>query len=200
MLEWLFNLDRVIFLFINGSLANPVTDAVMPLITNDNFLRIIYGLALVSLLIWGRKRFVWVVVFSLAVVALTDQSSSAWLKPIFERLRPCKTMDVHLLVGCGAGYSFPSSHATNLFGQAFFFGLLFKKYLPYFLGFAFLVGVSRIFVGVHYPLDVIGGMILGGIEGAVMAGVLWKLSQAGQLAPSPTLQPFFGQNRRRSSD
>ena len=100
MLEWLLEIDRAAFLFINGSLANPVTDFIMPIVTNDNFLRIIYGIALILLLVFGRKRFIWVVVFSGLVVALTDQSSSAWLKPAFERLRPCKVMDVNLLVGC----------------------------------------------------------------------------------------------------
>jgi undecaprenyl-diphosphatase len=101
------------------------------------------------------------------VVVLTDQGSSALLKPLFSRPRPCHLGEVHLLVRCGAGLSFPSSHAANLFGQALFFGLWRKKYLPYFLSFAFLVGISRIFVGVHYPLDVLGGMFLGAIVGAV---------------------------------
>ncbi len=196
MLDSLLNLDRAVFLFINNALANPITDALMPLITNDNFLRVIYGLALLSLLIFGRKRFIWVVIFSAIVVALTDQSSSAWLKPAFERLRPCRAMDVHLLVGCGSGYSFPSSHAANLFGQAVFFGLLYKKYSLYFLGFAFLVGMSRIFVGVHYPLDILGGMILGGTEGLIVASLLWKLHLGEKLKPDPLLQSVFECRRR----
>jgi undecaprenyl-diphosphatase len=200
MLEWLLNIDQAVFLFINGSLANPITDALMPVITNDWLLRIVYGLALIGLLVAGRGRFVWVVVFSALVVALSDQSSSAWLKPAFERLRPCKVIDVHLLVGCGAGYSFPSSHATNLFGQAVFFGLLYKKSLPYLLTFAFLVGVSRIFVGVHYPLDIIGGTILGSIWGLMMAGILWALNKSGRLMPPPLMKAvFIGGKRDRGN-
>lgn len=191
MIELLLQIDHALFVFINGSLANPVTDRVMPIITNDNLLRLIYGAILVILLGAGRKPFIWVVGFSLLVVVLTDQTSSALLKPWIGRMRPCKVMEVHLLVGCGGGFAFPSSHATNLFGQAVFFGLLFKKYLPYLLGFAFLVGVSRIFVGVHYPLDIVGGIVAGGFEGALAAYVVWKLDNAKKLKPGPVLCPVF---------
>ena len=191
MIEWLSGIDRTVFTFINQTLANPVTDSIMPIITNDNVLRVLYAAILAVLLILGRKRMVWVAVFSLVVVTLTDQSSSAWLKPWLERLRPCKVMTVRLLVSCGAGYSFPSSHAANLFGQALFFGLLYKKYLPYSILAAFLVGISRVFVGVHYPLDVVGGMIVGGIEGALAAWALLVLDRHSKLRPTPTLRPAF---------
>jgi len=200
MFDWLLNLDRIVFLFINSSLANPFTDSLMPVVTNDNFLRLIYGLALIAMLAFGRKRFIWVVVFSALVVALTDQSSSAWLKPAIERLRPCKVMEVHLLVGCGAGYSFPSSHAANLFGQAVFFGLLYKKYLPYLLGFAFLVSVSRIFVGVHYPLDLIGGMILGTFAGLAAVMAIRTLNRKGLLKPAPLVPATSSRHVRPVGD
>ena len=191
MLEWLNGTDQAVFTFVNQTLANPVTDAIMPIITNDNVLRVLYAAILAILLIFGRERMVWVAVFSLVVVVLTDQSSSTWIKPWLERLRPCKVMTVHLLVNCGVGYSFPSSHAANLFGQALFYGLLYRKYMPYALLAAFLVGISRVFVGVHYPLDVLGGMILGGAEGALAAWALWNLDRRMKLKPKPAMQPIF---------
>jgi len=188
MLEWLLDIDHAVFGFVNKSLANPVTDFIMPVITNDWFLRVLFGLILLALLVFGGRRFIWIVAFSLVAVILTDQSCNALLKPLFGRIRPCRLMTVHLLVSCGPAFSFPSSHAANLFGQAVFFGLLFKKYLPYSLGFAFLVGVSRVFVGVHYPLDVGGGILLGGIIGAAVAGIMWNLDKMGRLRPAPPLE------------
>lgn len=183
MLDWLIEIDTASFIFINIAIANPVTDFIMPIVTNNNVLRVLYGISIGCLLVFGRKRFIWVVALSFIVVTLTDQTASAWLKPLFERIRPCKVMEVHLLVNCGAGLSFPSSHATNLFGQALFFGLLYRKYRVYLIIFAALVGISRVFVGVHYPLDVLAGAIIGGIEGGLAAWLLIYLTRAGKLKP-----------------
>lgn len=183
MLDWLLEIDQALFIFINVSLASPVTDLLMPIITNDNLLRVVYGSSMVLLLVFGRKRFLWVVVLSFILVTLTDQTSSLWLKPLVGRVRPCKVLQVHLLVNCGAGLAFPSSHATNLFGQALFFGLLYRKYSIYLLVFASLVGISRVFVGVHYPFDVLAGAVIGGIEGGLAAWLLMYLTRTGKLKP-----------------
>lgn len=169
MIEWLLTVDRNVFLFVNQGLANPVTDFIMPIITNDNFLRGLYGLLILMVLILGRKRYLWAILFSIVVVVLTDQTSASLIKPLVARLRPCKVMEVHLLVKCGSGFSFPSSHAANLFGQALFWALIFRKVLWPGVVFAFLVGLSRIFVGVHYPLDFLTGTVLGALMGAIVA-------------------------------
>lgn len=188
MLDTILNLDRALFLFINGNCANLLTDFLMPLFTNDILLRVIYGVAMLLLIFFGKKRFIWVVVFSALVIALCDQLSSSVLKPFFDRPRPCHDASgliAHLLVNCGSGKSFPSSHAANLFGQAAFFSCLFRRYSLYLFAFAIIVGLSRIFVGVHYPLDVLGGAIIGIIIGATMALILKRLHNKNLLHPAP---------------
>jgi undecaprenyl-diphosphatase len=69
--------------------------------------------------------------------------------------------NINLLVGCGGSFSFPSSHATNIFAAMAWLSLHYRRHLPLFMIIALLVSYSRIYVGVHYPLDVIGGACLG---------------------------------------
>ncbi|HSG98714.1 MAG TPA: phosphatase PAP2 family protein, partial [candidate division Zixibacteria bacterium] len=124
MVETLYSVDSALFVAVNQSLANPVTDALMPLITNDNFLRIGYALAMALVLWRGDSRLRWAALASAVVIALADQLSSAALKPLFERARPCHDgalESVRLLVNCGAGKSFPSSHAANAFAVCVYF-------------------------------------------------------------------------------
>ncbi len=166
MLELLNSIDQSLFLFINKSLANPVTDFLMPILTSDNLLRVLYGAAMVILLWKGDKKLRWMVLFSAVVLLFTDQISSAILKPYFERLRPCHVLEnINLLVGCGGGKAMPSSHAANVFGQAVLFSLHYKAARWYLYTFAILVSLSRVFVGVHYPGDILTGAILGAIVG-----------------------------------
>ena len=167
MLEWLAEIDKAVFLFINVSLANPVTDFIMPIVTSDNLLRIGYALAMVAILWKGDARLRWMALFSILVLALTDQASAGLLKPMIGRLRPCHVLEnVHLLVGCGGGKAMPSSHAANAFGQALLFGLPYRKARWPLIAFAAVVALSRVFVGVHYPGDILVGAIIGGAIGA----------------------------------
>lgn len=164
MLEFLAQIDRSLFLFINHTLANPVTDFIMPYITSGMGLKILYGIAMVLVLALGNARLRWMVLFSLVVVLLTDQISANFLKDVFGRMRPCHSLDpsqINLLVGCGGGKSMPSAHAANAFGQAVFWGWANKKIGIYLYLYAALVALSRVFVGVHYPFDILVGAIIG---------------------------------------
>jgi len=162
MIEWLNQIDTSLFQFLNAGMANPVFDALMPIVTSDMYLRIAYGLAMVALLTRGDARVRWLVLFSAVALTLTDQTSSSLLKPLIARARPCQVMEsMNLLVNCGSGYAMPSSHAANAFGQAVLFSIAFRKVAPYLIAFAGLVAISRIFVGVHYPGDVLVGSLLG---------------------------------------
>jgi len=172
MLEVLNSIDRALFLFVNVQLANPVTDFIMPIITSDQLLRVLYGAAIAMLLWRGDKRLRWLVLFSAFALLATDQLSAHLLKPLIERPRPCDVMDeIHLLVGCGGGFAMPSAHAANSFAQAVLFALAVPVTRNYLLAAAALIALSRVMVGVHYPGDVLVGAALG-----VMVG--WLLARA----------------------
>ncbi len=162
---WLTSVDRALFFFINDSLANPVTDIFMPFVTADLNLRILYAACLIMILWKGDRRLRLAVIFSLITVALCDQLVSTLLKPLLARPRPCHEMEVRLLVGCGAGFSMPSSHAANLFGQAFFFRKVAPFSAKYLIPLAIIVALSRVFVGVHYPADILVGAAIGTVVG-----------------------------------
>lgn len=178
MLEYLDGIDRAVFFFVNGQLANPVTDFLMPMITNDQFLRAFYGIAMVILLWRGNARLRWLVLFSALAMAATDQTVAHLLKPLIERLRPCHALsDVHLLVGCGGGWAMPSAHAANAFGQALLFAVVEPKSRWYLLFFATMIAISRVFVGVHYPGDILVGAGIGvgiGFIGGMSFGFFQK--------------------------
>ena len=102
------------------------------------------------------------------LITLSDQISSSVLKPYFGRLRPCNDSTMvnrtHLIVPCGTGKAFPSSHATNTFALAAFLSLVLagQQVLKVALiAHAMVVSYSRIYVGVHFPADVLAGALLG---------------------------------------
>jgi undecaprenyl-diphosphatase len=170
MLEFLINLDRALFYFINVSLSNPVTDFVMPIITADDYLRVMYGIAVVLLLWKGNSKVRWLVLFSGIAMLITDQAAAGLFKPLIARPRPCHVLEnIHLLVGCGGGKSMPSAHAANSFAQAVLFGMYFLRFRIALLLVAALIAISRVFVGVHYPGDVIAGALIGSVVGLLLA-------------------------------
>lgn len=102
---------------------------------------------------------------------VSDQVSVQLFKNVFERLRPCHNPDIntmiHITGKCGAKFGFVSSHAANSFALAVFVGLLLKRHYPFIvtgmLFWAAVVSYSRIYVGVHYPGDILGGALLGSV-------------------------------------
>jgi undecaprenyl-diphosphatase len=116
-----------------------------------------------------KANALWLLAFALLTVLLADQVSSTLIKPIFHRLRPCNNPSLALTMrlvvqSCGSGYSFVSSHAANHFGLAAFLIVLFpqKTSMALLLLFwAFAVSFSQVYVGVHFPADVVAGGLLG---------------------------------------
>lgn len=170
MSDFLYSIDVAIFYFINGTLANPVTDKLMPFITDVKNWYITYVLLWFIVLYKGGKYRVGLAIGMILLILISDQISSTFLKHLFERPRPCKVLEnVRLLVGCTDTYSFPSSHAVNNFAAAMFFSYFYKHLKWILFSVASLMALSRIFVGVHYPSDVLGGAMIGLALGFVLA-------------------------------
>ncbi|MFQ6003136.1 MAG: phosphatase PAP2 family protein [Candidatus Zixiibacteriota bacterium] len=162
LLENLIQLDTSLFYFFNVKLQNGLFDFLMPILTNLDYWRIPLGLLVVLLLVFGKKRGRIAVVLLIFGIALSDQFCNNVLKPLIQRIRPCHVLeDVHLLVNCTNSYSFPSSHAMNIFTGCILLSSSYRKIKTLLLIMAILVSYSRIYVGVHYPLDVLAGAILG---------------------------------------
>jgi len=165
LIQFLHTIDRNLFSFCNKTLQNALLDAVMPFITdlNKNPAALVVVGILWLLLLWrggngGRVAALLLV----PTIAFSDQLNSSLLKHLIVRPRPCHVLtDVHLLVTCGSGYSFPSSHAVNNFAGALVLSYFLPRWTWAFFAFAGLVAFSRIYVGVHYPADVLAGAIIG---------------------------------------
>ncbi len=116
-----------------------------------------------------KKESMWIIIGVIATVVLTDQISVKLFKEVFERLRPCHEESiahlVHVVRKCGGQFGFVSSHACNTFGVAAICGLFLRKHYSWILwallGWALIVSYSRIYLGVHYPGDIICGGLLG---------------------------------------
>ena len=176
MIDWLSHLDVEMFRYVNGACANAVTDVIMPQITSDWNLRIGYAVVMLLLLWKGPKERRWQVLGSIVALAASDLLASSVMKPLIERPRPCQTLaEIHLLVKCGSGWSMPSSHAANAFAQFAFWVTFAPRYRWYLLIIAFLVAISRVFVGVHYPGDVLVGSLVGGVTGCLVAMLLQEV-------------------------
>ena len=172
-LQTLQSWDATLFQFVNGSMSNPFFDAVLPFFREKWFWAPLYlFIVAFSWLNFDKKG--WLVVLGLMVaVGLADFTSSSLIKKNVQRLRPCNdpamVEKVTLRANCGAGYSFTSSHAANHFAAAVFlvgvFGGLARWVRPAALVWAAAIAFSQVYVGVHYPGDVLGGALLGAAIG-----------------------------------
>jgi len=128
---------------------------------------IIPAIAIFSGLIYvERKRGVVLIFSAILILIINDFISHQILKEFFERTRPCNALDI--LKGiphCTNSFSFPSNHASNIFTLATLSSLCYKNTTLLALAVALIVGFSRVYLGFHYPSDVIGGAICGIVMG-----------------------------------
>jgi undecaprenyl-diphosphatase len=185
--------DKKLFVLLNSKWTNPFFDAVLPYFRDSVFWAPLYLFLLVFIALnYGKKGLWWSLAF-VCTLAITDIVSSRVFKLSFERLRPCQDPfffdQVRLLLkGCSASYSFTSSHAANHFGMAAFVSLTFfptfGRWIYFTYLWAFFIAYAQIYVGVHYPLDVLGGGAIGLLAGLLTASVFNKQVGSFNLAPS----------------
>lgn len=184
--------DYTIWYYLNAVWHNAVLDAIIPYLRNQwTWAPLYLFLAIFMPLNFGRKGFMWCVFF-LLTFALSDYTSASIIKQHFHRLRPCNniylTHIVHLLVPCGSGYSFPSSHAANHFGLAVFASISLSsrfKWIWYAgLTWAALVAYAQVYVGVHFPLDVLCGGMMGCLAGFITGKVYNRIYYLGTSVPA----------------
>ncbi len=168
MLEILNQLDQELLLFLN-SIHSRFFDSFMFLISG----KLVWAVFYLSIIVhiyrtYGWKNCLYLVLTIAVVITLCDQMASGFLKPTFKRFRPSRSPEishlVHIVQGyTGGKYGFASSHAANVFGLATFCSLLFRnrKLSMFLFTWAILVSYSRIYLGVHYPGDILVGAAIG---------------------------------------
>ena len=182
MMDAFTHLDISLYVLLNQTLTWSVLDVVMPVLTDLNHLLVfrILVIGLVVLAIWkGGDRGRRLVILLIIAVTVSDQVNSVLLKEWFGRLRPCHDLfDARLLVDCGGGKSFPSSHAVNAGTIAVVISFFYPRAMWGMFALAFLIGYSRIYVGVHYPSDVMAGWLLGSAWGWGAAAMFVSTEEA----------------------
>ncbi|MEO6252953.1 MAG: phosphatase PAP2 family protein [Ferruginibacter sp.] len=173
-MQQLIHLDKELFKLINGQWTNGFFDWITPWLRNSTVWVPLYFFLFLFLVINFKKQGLWIFFFAVITVIITDHVSSKIIKPYFGRLRPCNDPDMIGMVRYFLHYrpgngSFTSSHAANHFGLAMFLYATLKKYFGkwtwLFFVWAFMIGYAQIYVGVHYPFDVLGGAIFGCLVG-----------------------------------
>ena len=180
MADFLYSIDVAIFHFINSTISNSLFDKFFPFITEVKHWYLLYVILLGIVWVKGGRKGKIAVIGSIILITISDQFSSTFLKNWVMRIRPCQVLDAKIFadsVDCPSSFSFPSSHAVNNFAVAIFFLRLFPKYKWILLITAFLVALSRTYVGVHYPSDIFFGGLIGAAIGYLLSIAALKTNE-----------------------
>jgi undecaprenyl-diphosphatase len=170
--------DQWLFIQINNYQSNPFFDSIMPYLRVAYFWIPLYLFLLIFIPCNFKGRGWWWCVFFLCTVSLCDMTSTNLFKEVFQRLRPCIDpeflQNVRLVIDrCGGMYSFTSNHAANHFGIATFIFITLRPVLGKWVWFAYLwaavIGYAQVYVGIHYPFDILGGAAIGLTFGGLLA-------------------------------
>ena len=171
MIEELKVFDEKLFIWLNSFHADWLDPIVFQMTETITWIPF-YAILIYFIYRADHKGIWWVLAGAAITILLSDQVTSGFMKPFFERLRPCHEERLEGIVynygRCGGLFGFASSHAANTFAIATFLNLNLRGKLPYlkwlFL-WAFIVSYTRIYLGVHYPFDILAGAVVGAAAG-----------------------------------
>lgn len=177
MMQTILQWDTSLFHWINNGWSNPVFDLLLPAARNKYLWIPLYVLCLSWIAFnFSFRQTSYILFFITVSIFASDTISSKLIKYEVQRPRPCHEQQMDPLVirrvPCGGGYSFTSSHAANHFCLAAFFVTVFGSYMRkwkhLWWAWATVISLAQVYVGLHYPLDILGGGILGIIIGTSM--------------------------------
>lgn len=192
LLDRIIHFDYWLFFKVNGTWTNNFFDTVFPLVRESVIWIPLYLFLLVFILTnFGSQGIYWAVAL-ICTASVCDIFSSHLIKEIIFRLRPCRNPEVEdhvrfLVIYCPRSSSFISSHATTHFGIAMFLYKTLRRYAPYWMGLFFvwaaMIAYAQVYVGVHFPIDIICGALVGCLLGSAISLLFNKYIQ---LIPHPS--------------